>query len=178
MSIYWLVVDESKDKVIALVKTNKSNATVIAGSNLAANGFKGGKPNSLISGPWYFDPLTAKCYHPLVGEWLDKLGPVEDATSRLKNEREKELRRLRAKNLTPAQISKIKELRSNGVVIKKIADKFQVSESVIRKHVKGVSEHSAHELDPIYRVGLQNDLKVPELTASGRSKMALAGSAL
>ena len=110
MSIYWLIVDDFKGP-LSLVKTTGLRTVLIAGNARGTHGFRNGKPNTFIRDPWYFDALTEKCYHPLVGILIDKLGPVEDSALRLRKLREKEAnqkvamaKRLRAKNLSNAEL--------------------------------------------------------------------------
>jgi len=139
MSIYWLVVDDDKGP-LSLVKTTDQKAVVLAGDARGAQGFRNGKPNTLISEPWCFEPLTEKAYHPLVGKWIDKLGIVEDSAQRLKNLREKEVKqkiskakRERAKSLGDAELAEIQDLLSKEVSQNHIADKFGVSKPFIRR---------------------------------------------
>jgi hypothetical protein len=113
---------------------------VLAGDARGAQGFRNGKPNTLISESWCFEPLTEKAYHPLVGKWIDKLGIVEDSAQRLKNLREKEskqkiskAKRERAKNLNDVELAEVQNLLSKEVSQNHIADKFGVSKSFIRR---------------------------------------------
>ena len=139
MSIYWLVVDDYNGP-LSLVKTSGQNAVVIAGNCKGTQGFLLGKPNTFVAEPWYYESLTGKCYYPLLGEWISKLGPVEDSTLRLKILREKEAKqkianakRDRAKNLNTAELADINDLLSNGVSQNYIAQKYGVSKSFIRR---------------------------------------------
>jgi len=160
MSIYWLVVDDNKGP-LSLVKILGQKAIVIAGNARGTNGFINGKPNTLTSDPWYFERLTGKCYHPLVGEWISKLGPVEDSAQRLKKLHEKEAKqkitnakRERAKNLTDTELADIRAMLSKYVSQGYIAGKFGVSEPFIGRLVAsnrqkapevGVSDFEASE---------------------------------
>jgi len=164
MSIYWLVVDDKKGP-LSLVNSTGKRARVIAGDVRGVQGFKNGKPNTLISEPWYFELLTDKCYHPLVGEWIDKLGPVEGPAQRLKKLREKEekqkianAKRERAKNLTNTELSDIRDMLGRGVDQNYIAKKYGVSKSFIRRLAAsirqklpevGVCDSEAHEATEI-----------------------------
>lgn len=159
MSIYWLVTDDRKGP-LALIKSIKGKAQLVAGSDHALKSFVDGKPDLLINEPWYFEPISGRSCFPAIGEWIDKLGPPQSASTRLKKEREVEKRRERAKNLTPQEISKMRELRGNGVVIRRIAEKFQVTETIVRKHVSGTSIKKTGEPEHTYRVPVRNELEV------------------
>ena len=138
MSIYWLIVDNKGP--LSLIKTSGQKTVVIAGNARGTQGFRSGNPNTFISEPWYYEFVTDKCYHPLVGEWIDKLGPVEDSAQRLKKLREKEAKqkianakRERAKNLTDTELSDIRDMLGRGVDQNYIAEKHGVSEPFIRR---------------------------------------------
>ncbi|MDA1371708.1 MAG: hypothetical protein O2971_13235 [Proteobacteria bacterium] len=176
MSIYWLVNDDNKGP-LALVKVTENTAVVIAGSNLALKGFEGGTPNSLISESWYFDLLTDKPYHGIVGEWIDELGPAEDSALRLKKLREKEAKqktanakRARALNLSEAELAEIQELLIKDVSQNHIADKYRVSKSFIHR-----LEASKHRNVPKVRGSDSEALEATDIAALQGANIARVG---
>ena len=158
MTLYWLVSDDHKGP-LALVKCSSVRAQLVAGSDQALKSFKDGKPDLFINESWYFEPVAGRSCFPVVGDWIDKLGPPESAQTRLKREREIEKRRARTKNLTNQEISKIRQLRKNGVVLRKIAEKFELSESVVRRLVSGVCGGKTRQPKLPHRVPVQNELE-------------------
>ena len=174
--IYWLVVDDCSGP-LSLVKTTGYKSEVIAGSIRGAQGFKSGKPDTFISEPWYFETLTDKCFDPIVGEWIDKLGPVENSSHRLQKLREREAKQNRsqakrehAKELNTTELADIGKLLGNGVSQNYIAEKYGISKSFV--HRLGVMNRQI-----VCKVR-GSDSEIPEaaeIEVLQRSEMARAG---
>lgn len=130
--LYWCV-SHHKTGPFAVVKTTASKiAFMIAGSDEALKGFMDGQPNTLISEPWYFDPICSDPSWPELGRLISKLGSIQTAQTRLEKSEERAVKRERHVSLSREDKDSIKKLRSNGVSIRKIAKKYQIGYSAAR----------------------------------------------
>lgn len=134
--LYWCVSDDRKGPFAIVKTTDTKMALMIAGSDKALKGFIDGKPDSLISEPWYFEPICSDPSWPELGRLIDKLGPVQTAQMRLEKSEERAAKRERKRNLSNEDKEHIRQLHLNGVSIRKIAEKYQIGYSAVRDMLK------------------------------------------
>lgn len=130
--LYWCVYHHVTGPFAVVKTTDTKMAFMIAGSDKALKGFIDGQPNSLISEPWYFDPICSDPSWPELGRLIGKLGPVQTAQTRLERSEQRAVKRGRRANLSREDKDSIKKLRSNGLSIRKIAKKYQIGYSAAR----------------------------------------------
>ena len=130
--VYWCVSEDRKGP-FAIVKTTETKmALMVAGSDKALKGFKDGQPNTFISEPWYFDPICSDPSWPELGRLISKLGPIQTVQTRLNKSKERAEKRKRKANLSNQDKDRIKQLRCNGVSMRKIAEIYQIGYSAVR----------------------------------------------
>jgi len=132
---YWLVsINESK-AIFSLVKLSGKAAEVIAGDNRGTQGFRNGKPDTILKPNWVFELLANKPTTTLtdLSEWIDALGVITTSETRLKKTHKRMNAIERSRSLTEEDIHKIKEMKANGVSRRRIAAKFSVSDSFVQR---------------------------------------------
>jgi hypothetical protein len=132
-SQYWLVSHDNNQRPIGLVKVIGEKATVIAGDGIALQGFKGGSPDTLTKPAWQFQLLTCSACHPVLGKWIDKLGPVVDSAAKLKKQLERRRIRQRGQTLSAEAVANIMTLLANGVSQRDVAARHKVSRAFVQR---------------------------------------------
>tara|TARA_B110000914_G_C15135110_1_gene296761 strand:+ start:83 stop:529 length:447 start_codon:yes stop_codon:yes gene_type:complete len=133
MSNYYLVFDVDRNRVIALAKTENGRATILAGEAMAAGSFDKGEPRLDNDRYWFPLFLCSDSWHPAIGRYIDKLGPPQDSQSKLDAWQLKRSKRRRAEELTPAERESIRDLKSNGVSQRRIAERLGVSRAFVQR---------------------------------------------
>jgi hypothetical protein len=114
--IYYVVF--AKDHPLALVKVDGTRTRTIAGNSVAERYFSDGEPDLSTDLPMCFQPICTECWHPLIGEWTDKLSRHE------KNNR---------KSLSSAERAEVKRLKQNEMRLQDVANRFGVSVSTVKR---------------------------------------------
>ena len=92
-----------------------------------------GKPRLDYARYWFPLLLCSDSWHPAIGEYIDKLGPPQGSQAKLDAWREKRSKRRRAEGLTPAEMESIRDMKSNGVSQRRIAEHLGVSKAFVQR---------------------------------------------
>ena len=113
MSEYFLVFDVNLKLPIALAKTENGRVTILAGEVMAECTFDKGGPRLDYARYWFPFFLCGHSWHPVIWEYMNKLGPPQGSQAKLDAWKEKRSKRRRAEGLTPAEIESIRDMKSN-----------------------------------------------------------------
>jgi len=127
-----LVFDVNLNRPIALAKTGNGSATILAGEAMAECASDKGKPRLDYARYWFPLLLCSDSWHPAIGEYIDKLGPPQGSQAKLDAWREKRSKRRRAEGLTPLEMESIRDMKSNGVSQRIIAEHLGVSKAFVQ----------------------------------------------
>ena len=127
-----MVFDVNLNRPIALAKTGNGSATILAGEAMAECASDKGKPRLDYARYWFPLLLCSDSWHPAIGEYIDKLGPPQGSQAKLDAWREKRSKRRRAEGLTPAEMESIRDMKSNGVSQRIIAEHLGVSKAFVQ----------------------------------------------
>ena len=133
MSAYYLVFDVNLNIPIALAKTDNGRVTILAGEAMAECASDKGKPRLDYARYWFPLLLCSDSWHPAIGEYIDKLGPPQGSQAKLDAWKEKRSKRRRAEELTPAEMESIRDMKSNGVSQRRIAEHLGVSKAFVQR---------------------------------------------
>ena len=133
MSVYYLVFDVNLNIPIALAKTENGRVTILAGEAMAECTFDKGEPRLDYARYWFPFFLCSHSWHPAIGEYIDKLGPPQGSQAKLDAWKDKRSKRRRAEGLTPAEIESIRDMKSNGVSQRRIAEHLGVSKAFVQR---------------------------------------------
>ena len=128
-----MVFDVNLNRPIALAKTGNGSATILAGEAMAECASDKGKPRLDYARYWFPLLLCSDSWHPAIGEYIDKLGPPQGSQAKLDAWKEKRSKRRRAEGLTPAEIESIRDMKSNGVSQRRIAEHLGVSKAFVQR---------------------------------------------
>ena len=128
-----MVFDVNLNRPIALAKTGNGSATILAGEAMAECASDKGKPRLDYARYWFPLLLCSDSWHPAIGEYIDKLGPPQGSQAKLDAWREKRSKRRRAEGLTPAEMESIRDMKSNGVSQRRIAEHLGVSKAFVQR---------------------------------------------
>jgi hypothetical protein len=92
-----------------------------------------GKPRLDYARYWFPLLLCSDSWHPAIGEYIDKLGPPQGSQAKLDAWREKRSKRRRAEGLTPAEMESIRDMKSNGVSQRRIAEHLGVNKAFVQR---------------------------------------------
>ena len=133
MSVYYLVFDVHLNIPIALAKTENGRVTILAGEAMAECTFDKGEPRLDYARYWFPFLLCSYSWHPAIGEYMNKLGPPQGSQAKLDAWKDKRSKRRRAEGLTPAEIESIRDMKSNGVSQRRIAEHLGVSKAFVQR---------------------------------------------
>ena len=128
-----MLFDVNLNRPIALAKTGNGSATILAGEAMAECASDKGKPRLDYARYWFPLLLCSDSWHPAIGEYIDKLGPPQGSQAKLDAWKEKRSKRRRAEGLTPAEIESIRDMKSNGVSQRRIAEHLGVSKAFVQR---------------------------------------------
>ena len=128
-----MVFDVNLNRPIALAKTGNGSATILAGEAMAECASDKGKPRLDYARYWFPLLLCSDSWHPAIGEYIDKLGPPQGSQAKLDAWREKRSKRRRAEGLTPAEMESIRDMKSNGVSQRRIAEHLGVNKAFVQR---------------------------------------------
>lgn len=117
-ALYYVVF--LNEKPVSIIKSANSNTRLIAGRDIGTSFFRNGIPNSLVDVNVCFLAITTKAWHPAIEFWLKKI-PKPDIK--------------RSVFLSECDKSECVKFRKRGMKIPEIAERFNVSESTIKRVV-------------------------------------------
>ena len=128
-----MVFDVNLNIPIALAKTENGRVTILAGEAMAECTFDKGEPRLDYARYWFPFLLCSYSWHPAIGEYMNKLGPPQGSQTKLDAWKDKRSKRRRAERLTPAEIESIRDMKSNGVSQRRIAEHLGVSKAFVQR---------------------------------------------
>lgn len=177
--LIWLVSDDIRGP-LGLARVSANGVTMLAGDGRVTKAFKNGAPDLAISKSWYFEVISHRACFPRIGELISALGPVTDAQSRLEMERlrsrranEGRAKAKRAKSLTDSELREIDRQLLAGVKLKRIAEKFGLAISFLRRRKSENTPTDTNVPDSVFHA-----LKPSQSGRSGRANNATRGDSL
>ncbi|MDA0273292.1 MAG: helix-turn-helix domain-containing protein [Proteobacteria bacterium] len=116
-ALYYLLY--VKDRPSAIVRVKSRRAIRIIGSDVATSFFADGQPRTEVAIPVCFVVIATECWQPTVCEWIDHF-------------QTREKRKVPA-SVPPHELCEVIILRCKGVSVRKLADKYGVSVSTIKR---------------------------------------------
>ena len=133
MSEYYSVFDVNLKLPIALAKTENGRVTILAGEVMAECTFDKGGPRLDYARYWFPLFLCGHSWHPAIWEYMNKLGPPQGSQAKLDAWKEKRSKRRRAEGFTPAEMESIRDMKSNGVSQRRIAERLGVGKAFLQR---------------------------------------------
>lgn len=137
---YWLV--SKNGKPIAFVRVGRTMANTVAGDKSVARdyekpndgAFTNGRPDTVKRSDIEFDLIGhLEVGHPVISSWIGQLGLPRDASKeKLDKWRENKVKKARADSLSEEELAKIIEMNRNAVSIRRLAERFGISEWHVR----------------------------------------------